>query len=179
VLLKNIDPDVINAQIGLSSSVEFNEYLYFSANNGTSGVELWKTDGTKAGTALVADLYPGADGSGPFDFNVFNGNLFFRAESASAGVELWSCVAVTSSVADVELGDIVSVYPNPSTGVFNLKSKSTLKEASIKVYSIYGQVVFETDKVVSEIDLSNQPAGVYFIQLKSGETFINKRIVIQ
>jgi ELWxxDGT repeat protein len=179
MLLKNIDPDVINAQIGLSSSKVLNGYLYFSANNGTTGVELWKTDGTETGTALVADLYPGANGSGPFDFTIFNGNVFFRAESASAGVELWSCVAVTSSVADVELADIVSIYPNPSTGVFNIKSKSQLKDASIKVYSIYGQVFFESNQFVSEIDLSNQPAGVYFIQLKSGETFINKRIVIQ
>ena len=33
--------------------------LYFAANDGTDGDELWKTDGTTAGTALVADINPG------------------------------------------------------------------------------------------------------------------------
>lgn len=73
----------------------------------------------------------------------------------------------------------LAVFPNPSAGVFNIKINSKLKEASIKVYSVYGQVVFESDKVVSGIDLSSQPAGVYFIQLKSEGATINKRIVIQ
>jgi len=36
--------------------------LYFVASDGVTGEELWKTDGTEAGTALVKDLIPGGDG---------------------------------------------------------------------------------------------------------------------
>ncbi len=32
------------------------------------GPELWRTDGTPAGTKLVKDIRPGADGSAPADF---------------------------------------------------------------------------------------------------------------
>ena len=34
--------------------------LYFTANDGASGNELWKSDGTDSGTRLVTDIQPGS-----------------------------------------------------------------------------------------------------------------------
>ena len=39
--------------------------VFFTATDATHGTELWKTDGTAAGTALVKDVYPGSIGSYP------------------------------------------------------------------------------------------------------------------
>ncbi len=73
--------------------IEYNGELFFAASDGaTSGRELWKTDGTAAGTVLVKDINPGGGfflGSNPFDFTLFNGELFFTAEDATSGKELW------------------------------------------------------------------------------------------
>jgi ELWxxDGT repeat protein len=55
-----------------------------------NGVELWKTDGTAAGTALVMDINTGAKkGSFPQGLTVFNGELYFSADDSVNGRELW------------------------------------------------------------------------------------------
>ena len=53
--------------------------VYFSAYEGINDRELWKTDGTAAGTARVTDLNPGPQGSHPSLLVESGGRLFFRA----------------------------------------------------------------------------------------------------
>jgi len=62
--------------------------LFFAASDGVSGVELWKTDGTDAGTVCVKNINPGS-GSGPLGLTVFNGALYFLASDGASGAELW------------------------------------------------------------------------------------------
>ena len=39
---------------------DVNGTLYFVANDGTSGQELWKSNGTATGTTMVKSIYTGA-----------------------------------------------------------------------------------------------------------------------
>ncbi len=60
---------------------EFDGEAYFAANDGSLGLELWRSDGTGPGTEMVKDIRVGADGS--LDFGVgfaeFGGELFFSS----------------------------------------------------------------------------------------------------
>lgn len=68
--------------------------LYFAANNGLLGTELWVTDGTAAGTRLVSNIYTETSSSTinssyPRNLINVNGTLFFSAISRNNGRELW------------------------------------------------------------------------------------------
>jgi ELWxxDGT repeat protein len=63
--------------------------LYFIANDGTSGFELWKTDGSAAGTVLVKDIIPGPVSATPENLANVDGVLYFSANDGLVGQELW------------------------------------------------------------------------------------------
>jgi ELWxxDGT repeat protein len=71
------------------SFVEFKDKLYFTANDGVHGYELFISDGTAEGTQLVADLYSGEYGSSPGNFVEFKDKLYFTANDGVHGYELF------------------------------------------------------------------------------------------
>ena len=85
-LVKNINP------YGSSNPSELTRVgrtLFFAANDRVHGVELWKSDGTAAGTKMVRDIRSGAKGSAPMNLVNVAGLLFFTAQDGVHGRELW------------------------------------------------------------------------------------------
>lgn len=74
---------------GFDNLIVYNNYLYFTAEDGTNGRELYKMDNTET-VSLVNDFYPGATGSDPTNKVVLNGKLYFTADDGTNGVELHS-----------------------------------------------------------------------------------------
>src|SRR5262245_26791371 len=82
-LLKNVNPGTLGSSPG--QIVQVGDTIFFAARDNNHGRELWKTDGTAAGTALVKDINPGRGSSYPEYLTNFNETLFFVANDGSNG----------------------------------------------------------------------------------------------
>lgn len=100
----------------------FKDKVYFTANDGVTGSELWVTDGSKAGTKLLKDINPGANGSSCGNFYALDNYLLFTANNGTNGMEIWrtdGTEAGTVLVKDIYLGATDGVYVTNSTSTAN------------------------------------------------------------
>jgi ELWxxDGT repeat protein len=112
----------IAAGVGSSSprnSIAIGNTLYFTANDGIQGEELWKSAGSAAGTVLVKDIRPGAGSGSPSQLIAIGNTIFFMADDGVNGRELWKSdgtAAGTVLVKDIYPGSNGS-SPNRLTAI--------------------------------------------------------------
>ncbi|MFZ4659969.1 MAG: ELWxxDGT repeat protein [Caldilineaceae bacterium] len=113
-LVKEINPGLAPAIGGDNHAFTlFQDNLFFAANDGLHGVELWRSDGTATGTFLVSDNNPGAASSTPAKLMATPSGLFFAADDTRHGVELWhsdGSTAGTRLLADINQ---LAAHPSP------------------------------------------------------------------
>ncbi|AUS99581.1 hypothetical protein CLI64_03800 [Nostoc sp. CENA543] len=75
--------------------------LYFAADDGNTGRELWKIDGLTGNPVLAADINPGIGSSNPYGLTEVNETLYFAANDGTSGYELWKIDQSTGSPVSV------------------------------------------------------------------------------
>jgi len=126
VLVKDIAPGPAHSNIphgpsnpGDYPAVILGGRVFFNASDGTSGQELWASDGKEAGTVLVKDINPGSNPSHPAGFLILGGKILFRAGTDAQGSELWATdgtAANTTLVKEIRPGEFGST-PAELTGI--------------------------------------------------------------
>jgi ELWxxDGT repeat protein len=109
VQVKDINPGLADSNPEIF--VVVGGIAFFRANDGVHGIELWRTDGTTAGTYMVRDIYSGSGSSFPSDLVRYNNMVFFNAYTATGGYELWrsdGTSAGTVQVKDINPGTVSS-----------------------------------------------------------------------
>jgi ELWxxDGT repeat protein len=115
IFLKKLQlPNKINFSDDIKQYTTLNGVFYFSAFDNLNGFELWKSDGTTAGTVMVKNINYGVLDSNPLRMNILNNRIYFFANTFSHGHELWTSdgtEAGTYMVKDIQQNNFDS---NPS-----------------------------------------------------------------
>lgn len=98
-----------------------------------------------------------------------------------------SCATIiinnTVSVNENKLVGKLSIYPNPSNGLFYVKLPQVMNgsEINIKVFNLLGEILLntKTNNNLSQIDLSKEPNGVYIIRVNDSNQAYNQRLIKQ
>ncbi|HVX00793.1 MAG TPA: ELWxxDGT repeat protein, partial [Candidatus Babeliaceae bacterium] len=100
-LFKNINPqfDAPSNFVSATNALLHN-ILFFAASDGITGMELWKTDGTAKGTAIVKDIQPGAGSAFTDEYKTgyfikASQLIYFLADDGTHGTELWKTDGTT------------------------------------------------------------------------------------
>ena len=117
--------DIVTGPTGSNTAGNYNmavtaTHVFFAAQTASSGIELWRSDGTNAGTAMLKDLNSGAPSSNPRAFYPLNNLLLFVATTADFGEEVWrtdGTVAGTIQLADINPGPASSTTLTIAPGV--------------------------------------------------------------
>jgi len=76
-------------------------------------------------------------------------------------------------------GNEISVYPNPTNGIFNIETSK--KPLNIEITDITGKSIYSSNSTNNnaEIDLSNKASGVYLIKIRTENGIISEKIIKQ
>lgn len=73
----------------------------------------------------------------------------------------------------------IKLYPNPSNGIFTMVVNGGGSYINFTITDILGKIVYSNRYLVqTKIDLSNQPNGTYFIQLKTENEIVTRKLII-
>jgi ELWxxDGT repeat protein len=104
----------------MSELVQVGGVMFFVAHDGPSGSELWKSDGTEAGTVLVKDINPDPTAAGPDSLIHVNGTLFFSANDGVSGRELWKSDGTEAGTVRVK-----DLFPGAEGSLYDYGSSNT------------------------------------------------------
>ena len=86
------------------------------------------------------------------------------------------------AVNSLEILSNFTIYPNPASNNLNLKLENYIENASLKIISITGQVVFEKQNLSGtefNFDVSNLNSGLYIVQIRDLDQKLNSKFIKQ
>lgn len=161
-------------------------YEVFGSNDGSS----YTTVATGAIPCVADRLF-----TRTFDFTNTTAYSFYRinytvACDPSGGTGLPSIQVSETQLYEAELGskdneleNAISLFPNPTSGVFMLNYTGIEQLVSVTITDFSGKIIQQVDlnnfNGQQEILLEQVSSGIYFIQISTEETWVTKKMVLK
>ncbi len=155
--------------------------VYFTADDGVHGRELWVTDGTEEGTKMVEDLYPGSGASIPeFEtaFKVYDNKIYFGASDPDNKNQVWVYDEHEVPVGLENDFESIDVYPNPAGNTIFI---NTTKEFhTVVLYDMLGRPVASVSiDQQATLDVRDLPRGMFVLTMKAANSMVSRKVMIK
>ncbi len=185
--------DIINdvmVDLGNDTLICYDETLQLNPEVINADSLMWTTsgDGTFNNDTILNPMYtPGSE-------DIANGevtlNLYAEAFAPCDGDDnddLYVTIDACTGLEDLENGRIgLYIYPNPSTGIFNIEVSGNMDESfNLRVVNLQGQSVFNgklnlaSGLYKNSIDLSYLPKGVYYVTIQTELSSTTTKIIFE
>jgi uncharacterized delta-60 repeat protein len=87
--------------------------------------------------------------------------------------------ATSTGITSLSANQSISIFPNPSNGIFTIQCADKILD--LEIINAFGEKCITTtvNSQQETVNLSSQPNGIYFLQLKTDQGVLNKKIVLQ
>ncbi|WP_298311696.1 endonuclease [uncultured Aquimarina sp.] len=152
------------------------------AFGGGSGTFTVQVNGTAVGTIPYGDT---EETTTINDINVTGNVVISFTDKATTSDRViiddlsWTCYDPTLGVDDLDLNNLITVYPNPSIDgsiTINIPNGTT---SELNIYDITGKQIVSKKIIKEAIQLSSLPQGMLLVEIISSQRSITKKIIIR
>ena len=167
---------------GTLPNVPMHKILFLTGGDGDlflgSDIGVFHRNNTGSDWAIYGDGLPNVISN---DLEVHYGTNKLRVATYGRGVWEVSIDANELGIGEFEDNNVLTLFPNPSNGIFTIELADFNSESDITIYNIIGGVVksFKTKETTTTVDLSSYSAGIYLVDLKNDNKKIVKRIIVK
>jgi len=109
-----------------------------------------------------------------------NGNVVYTPQNNPDTIP---CGDLPVAINDLhqQSGEIVSLFPNPTSGKITLNCKESSLPLKIIIYDMFGrqQLEIDSDKEFTGIDISELPPGIYYLRTETLKTLVTLKKIIK
>jgi hypothetical protein len=117
------------------------------------------------------------------EFGNYNRNVVFASSNNEIPELRPKLVVYTNSYANVEEPiineDIISVYPNPGTGKYNVEVLKNINQIQYTISDACGNTILfgESDTAEFDVNITSSPAGIYMLTISVNNRMITKKLM--
>ena len=156
-----------------SSSFVIGTVGYVGSGHNAAAPDFWAFDQVANSWSAIAPLPGTVERNEAVGFAIGAKGYIAQGNVSGSGAQkdLWEYVPATTGVDEVNNALAFSVSPNPSAGKFQIIFEGGNYDYAMSVFSLQGEKVYtrNTQDGTALIDISSQPSGIYFIQVRSND----------